>query len=57
MEITIRGDPKEIAALVVAIQEQRKTVELCVSALNSEQLATDLRSILNRAKRDNDAGS
>lgn len=44
MEIVIRGDPKEIAALVLAVQERQISVDEVMKQI-ANQIASELSSV------------
>lgn len=44
MEIVIRGDPKEIAALVLAVQERQISVDEIMKQI-TDQIASELSSV------------
>ena len=44
MEIVIRGDPKEIAALVLAVQGQQISVDEIMKQI-TDQIASELSSV------------
>jgi len=49
MEINIKGNPKEIAALVVELQG-RRNVDVSQLAINANKLAENLKESLDRMK-------
>ena len=44
MEIVIRGDPKEIAAIVLAVQERQISVDEVMKQI-ANQIASELSSV------------
>lgn len=46
MKVTIAGDPKEITALVLAVQERQRKAEEIILSVSGEGLA---RSLMNEA--------
>ena len=48
MEISIKGAPKEIAALVLAVQERHRGVQEIPLKIAGDELARTLRTYMNR---------
>ena len=48
LEISIKGDPKEIAALVLAVQERHRGVQEIPLKIAGDELARTLRTYMNR---------